>query len=253
MQGSLKVPPNSNWRDIVEILSVLGSIGGSIASVVTQQVLFASIPLSLSVALNLVNRRQVFNEVKHHQSAIAQIAQEDVETQAELGTLTEQLLEVQQRTTTLSQSAHDLEDYTQNLGNEQTKIAEMVGYLQEIEACTQTIRINPNCGEAYYNRGLIYQSLGNTQGAIGDYTEAICINPSYAKAYYTRGIIRADIGDKKKAVADLREAAKHFFAEGDIASYQTARDFSKKFHALSSQPRTTTANEEKVPVECLFS
>jgi tetratricopeptide (TPR) repeat protein len=270
MQGRLKVPPNTNWLDIVEILSVLGSIGGSIASVVTQQVVFASIPLSLSVTLNLVNRRRLLdetnqsnqtaiaqlvqenNEIKQsNQTAIASFVQQNGETQTKLATLTEQLAEVQQLTSTLGQDTSNLENYTQSLHNEQTKIVELVGYLQEIETCTQTIRINPNYAETYYNRGIIYQRLGDKEGAIGDYTQAIRINPSYAQAYHTRGLARADLGDKKGALNDLREAAKHFFEEGDIANYQIARDLSKKFHELSSQPRTDAP--EQVAVECLFS
>jgi len=249
MQQSLKVLPQRNWRDIVEILSVLGSIGGSIASVVTQQALFASIPLSLSVALNLANRRQISDEVKHQQSAILHITRENVETQGHIELLTQQLVEVQQQTTTLSQGTNNLQNYTQSLHNEQAKIAQMVTNLQEVEICHQDIRINPNA-ETYYNRGLIYQRLGNLQAAIKDYTEAICINPSYAQAYYTRSIIHAELGNKKAALADLREATKFFFEDGNIAGYQAARNFSKKCHELSLQ--TKTNNEEKLPVGCLF-
>lgn len=255
MQEHLKGPSNIknfSWLEIVEALSVLGSIGGSIVSVISQQIVFASIPLSLSVALNLVNRRRILDEISQsNQTAIAQSARENVETQAKIGTLTEQLAEVQQLTTDLGQGTSNLQNSTERLHNEQAKIAEMVSYLQEIETYTQTVRINPNYAEAYYNRGIIYQRLGDKQGAIGDFTEAIRISPSYAKSYHARGLIRAELGDKKRAVADLRKAAKHFFEEGNIANYQTARDLSKKFHELSLQPRTEAS--EEVAVEYLFS
>lgn len=252
MQEHLKAPSNIKnyqWLEIVETLSMVGSIGGSIASVISQQVVFASIPLSLSVALNLVNRRRLLDEINQsNQTAIAQIVQESGETQVKLGTLTEQLAEVQQLTITLDQGTNNLQDYTQSLHNEQTKIAALVGCLQEIETCTQTIRANPKYAQAYYNRGLTYQRLGDKEGAIGDFNEAILINPSYAQAYHTRGLVRADLGDKKGAVEDLREAAKHFFEEGDIANYQTARFLSKNLHDLNR----TNASEE-VAVERLFS
>jgi len=300
MEGYLKEKSNIKdyqWQDIVEILSVLGSIGGSIASVVTHQVVFASIPLSLSVTLNLVNRRQLLDSIhQSNQTAITQLREEsreqstetrvrlgtlteqlaDVqqlttdlgqghsslenyttqlgkeseETQVKLGTLSEQLVEVQQLTTDLDQGNSNLQDYTQSLHQEQKKIADLLSCLREIETCTQTIRINPNYAEAYYNRGIAYQNLGEKQGAIGDYTEAIRINPSYADAYYNRGLIYADLGDKKGGVEDLREAAKFFFEEGDIASYQKARDLSKNFHELSSQ--STTDAFEAVAVGRLF-
>lgn len=282
---------NSHWLDIVENLSLLSAISGSIASVVFQQIGFASIPLSLSVGLNLMNRRRLLDatdqsgqaaiaqlrqegvetqtkfgtlaeqlqqrttDLGHGQDtsnqAIAQLQEENVGTQAKLGTLTEQLAQAQQQTTDLGQGASNLQDYTHILHNEQTKVAEMVGCLREIETCTQRIRINPNDAKAYYSRGLNYQHLENKEAAIGDYTEAIRINFSYAEACHARGLARADLGDKKGAVEDLREAAKLFFEEGDIAKYQTARDLSKKFHELSSQTKTDAS--EEVAVESLFS
>jgi len=49
---------SDNKLDIVETVSVIGSIGGAIASLVFNQVALASIPLSMSVALNLLNRRR---------------------------------------------------------------------------------------------------------------------------------------------------------------------------------------------------
>ncbi|PPS45909.1 tetratricopeptide repeat protein [Chroococcidiopsis sp. TS-821] len=250
MQQSLKFLSQSRWQDIVEIVSVLSAISGSIASVVTQQALFASIPLSLAVALNLANRKQILNEVKHQQSTILHITRENNETQAHISTLTQQLVEVQQQTTTLSQGTNNLQNYTQSLHNEQAKIAQIVSDLQEIENCNQDIRTNPKA-ENYYNRGSIYQRLGNLQAAIKDYTEAILINPSYAQAYYNRSLIHAELGDKRAALADLREATKFFFEDGNIAGYQAARDFSKKCHDLSLQ--TKTNNEEKLSVGCLFS
>jgi len=185
------------------------------------------------------------------QSYTTQARKESEETQVKLGTLSEQLVKVQQLTTDLNQGHSHLHDYTQSLHQEQKKIADLISCLHEIETRTQTIRINPNYAEAYYNRGIAYQNLGEKQGAIGDYTEAIRINPSYADAYYNRALIRADLGDKKGGVEDLREAAKFFFEEGDIASYQKARDLSKNFHKLGSQ--STTDAFEEVAVERLFS
>lgn len=336
MQGRLT--KNSDWLDIVETLSVLGAIGGSIVSVVSQQLVFASIPLSLSVTLNMVNRRRLLDSINQsHQTAVTSFVQQ-AETQAKLGTLTEQLVQVQQVTTDLSQSqvnsnlaiasfvqenvatqaklgtlteqlaqlaqltndlsqgqntstlaiasfvqenaetqaeletltnqlkqlqqltndlgqgTNNLQHYTQSLREEQTAIAYKVGCLREIDTCTQSIRIKPNSAQAYYNRGLAYQRLQrleDKEAAISDFTQAIRINPKYAEAYHSRGLIHAELGNKKGAVEDLREAAKLFFEEGDIANYQTARELSKKFHDLNSQPKTDAPQE--VAVGCLFS
>jgi WD40 repeat protein len=47
------------WLEIVEYLSIAGSIVGSVVAVAYQQILYAATPLSLSLLLNLVNRRRV--------------------------------------------------------------------------------------------------------------------------------------------------------------------------------------------------
>lgn len=242
---------NSDWLDVVETFSVIGSIGGAIASAVSQQVAFASIPLCLSVTLSLVNRKRLLDSISQsNQTGVAQLIQENVQTQAKLGTLTEQLAEVQQLTTALEQPTSNIQNCTQSL-KEQTNIEKMVDHLREIETCTQTIRIKPKYANAYYNRGISYQQLGDKEGAIGDYTEAIRINSSYAEAYHARGLARAELGNKKGAIEDLREAAKLFFEKGDMANYQTARDLIKKFHELDSQSRSDAP--EKVALESLFS
>ena len=42
--------------------------------------------------------------------------------------------------------------------------------------------------------------------AIADYNEVIRINPNYTDAYYNRGVIKNDLGDKKGAIKDYNEA-----------------------------------------------
>ncbi|MBV8885492.1 MAG: hypothetical protein JO235_16060 [Chroococcidiopsidaceae cyanobacterium CP_BM_RX_35] len=181
---------------------------------------------------------------------ITQFMQENDAIRTQLATLNTKLAEVQRLSTNLGKSTSHLQDYTQILGKEQTKIANKVSCLREIEICSQIIRINSNDANAYYNRGSLYQRLGYKEAAIWDYTEAIRIIPSHAKAYHARGLTRANLGDKKGAVEDLREAAKQFFEAEDILNYQTARELSKKFHELI--PSRVDASE-KVVAECLFS
>ncbi|GAC1460946.1 MAG: tetratricopeptide repeat protein [Chamaesiphon sp.] len=241
-------PKKYHRLDIVEILSVVGSVGGSIASVVTQQVAFASVPLSLAVTLNLLNRRHLLNSIQQsNQTAIAQLVQDKGETQAKLETTTEQIAALQQLTTGLGKETSNLQDYTQNLRKEQTKIATMVGCLREIETYSQAIRINPHYASGYYNQGVTHQRLGDKEAAICDYSDAIRLDPMYTDAYYNRGLMRVEVGDKKGAVEDLREAAKLFFEQGNIANYQKARDLSKKLHELNSQA------PESIAVKSLFS
>jgi tetratricopeptide (TPR) repeat protein len=291
------------------------------------QAAVAAIPLSVTVALNLTNRRILLDHMKQHNlAAIAQVLQEQVKTQSNLERLSEELGAFEQQTEkkhgeaqtgiklldehlqltnnnlqqaqdqnqqsiaqlqqqdaniqsqlqvqleTLNQQLDQLQQQTnmlvqeQNsrLMNEQAKIARTVDALRDIETCTQSLRINPISANAFFNRGLSYQRLGDREAAIGDYTEAIRVNPQYAEAYQSRGLAHADLGDKKSAVRDLREAARLFFEIGEIDKYQIARDLGKKFHDLDSPSEAEALTEaayentvaesfESIALESLFS
>ncbi len=319
MQENLQVPLNNQkyqWLDMVETVSIIGSVGGAIASVVINQVALASIPLSVSVLLNVVNRRKLLDSMEQgNLAALTQVIEENVQTQNKLETLTKQIAEVEQinnkkygeaqanltlqneqlqqlitnfsqgqalnkqdnlllrqehsetqvKLEALNEQLEQLEQRTDKLVQEQNnsllkeqaKIARTVDALREIETCTQSIRINPiSSANAFYNRGLNYQNLGDREAAIGDYTEAIRTNSHYAEAYQTRGLIYADLGDKKAALKDLREAARLFFESGEIDKYQIARDLSKKFHDMDtsdgSEATETTKDFKEIALESLF-
>ena len=317
MQENLQnTDQKSQLLEKVEIASAVSSIGGAIVSIFFNQVAVAAIPLSVTVALNLINRRTLLESMKQNNDAaiatiiqnsvktqtkleslaeqqayseqqttnkhtelqggfsllddqlqqltnnfsserdtnnqaIAQLKQEDSQTGAKLQTLNEQIEKLQQQTDKLVQ------EQSNKLMNEQAKIARTVDALREIETCTQSIRINPISANAFFNRGLSYQRLGDLEAAIGDYTEAIRVNPSYAEAYQSRGLTYADLGDKQSAVKDLREAARLFFESGEIDKYQIARDLSKKFHDLDIPEEQTepskSKNFEAIALESLFS
>ena len=68
---------NRNWLQTIEYLSLAGSVAGSVAAVLSEQIVYAVAPLSLSLALNLTNRRSF--EQKNLQistSALQQINQQ---------------------------------------------------------------------------------------------------------------------------------------------------------------------------------
>ena len=344
MQSSLNPSKAHGWLDIVETVSVIGSIGSSIASIFINQAALASIPLSITVMLNLVNRRlqleetgknnqsvvsqimpaveansqqivqlqqftfdypQVKSNVEEHsqqlqsnqtamlqgQSAtqeklyaineqlthssqdfnqlksdtqdytqmlqtsqleVAELLQGKAKVEATIKSLTAQLVEIQEIIPSLVEGNSNLMDYAklQSLYEEQMEIVRKVGYLREIDSSTQAIRIAPYDADAYYKRGLSFQSLGDNQGSIGDFTEAIKLNSSHASAYYSRGLASIELNNKKSAVQDLREAAKLFFEAGDIASYQLAKDSSNQIHERTSVSAETAT---QVAVGSLFA
>jgi tetratricopeptide (TPR) repeat protein len=97
---------------------------------------------------------------------------------------------------------HDAEAYF-NRGLAYQKLGE---HQKAIASCAAAIHLNPDYANAYRNRGLSYHTLGEHQKAIADYTEAIRLNPDDALAYYNRGLAYSALREHPKAIADYDEA-----------------------------------------------
>jgi len=97
---------------------------------------------------------------------------------------------------------------------------ELGNYQQAIADYNQAISINHNLAEAYYNRGNTYNKLSNFTAAITDYTQAIRINSQYIYAYANRGASYQSLGKKQEALEDLQKAAKLFEDKGDTVNRQ---------------------------------
>ena len=233
---------HSYWLDTVEIISAIASVGGAVASVVSQQVAFASIPLSLSVALNLANRRRIINEVVDTQNRLTAKVQQTQENGSSLGTLSEQLKQVQQLSSYSSRAIKEVGDRTESLEQNQKQLEEMLANFGKSEHLAQAIEANPNSARFYFSQGLSHQRSGEPQKAIEDYSEAIRLHPSYAEAYHHRGILDAEVGNKQQAVDDLRKAAKFYFEQENLDGYQKARDLAQEIHALNSSQNGLTKN-----------
>ena len=67
----------------------------------------------------------------------------------------------------------------------------------------KAIRLNPNDAEAYLNRGMAYNKIGQYFAAIIDYDTAIRLKPDYAMAYYKRGVAKAGLGQHLAAITDF--------------------------------------------------
>ncbi|ACK69540.1 Tetratricopeptide TPR_2 repeat protein [Gloeothece citriformis PCC 7424] len=252
----------SSTVNILDGVSGVFALGGAIASLVTQQVALAAFPVALSVGVHLVNRRQSINALQQHFQAmtlqqnlhivkieqklqtleeqLGQFKQESwlaLETQeqdytVQINNLSEQIKQLQQQTTDLDQS-------TQSLDSKQHQLTEVVEELRQLENYSQALRSEPTAAQVYYKRGFSYQRLGDKQGAIEDYSEAIRLDSKYAQAYHSRGILYGELGQRKLAVADLRQASKLYFDQGEIESYQKARDLGKELYDLRDVMETT--------------
>jgi tetratricopeptide (TPR) repeat protein len=233
----------SNWREWVQGASVIGSIGGAIAAAATQQLMFASVPLSLAAALSFTNRRQLQNEFQLHRDETNAVLTKQIhQYQHDIKNLMHELIEAsstrqQQFATRMEQSlgvmgdrlGHLSEQY-QVLQNTSTKIEE-----QQTELLSSTFE------DGYCRRGLEHEKQGEYKQAIAVYSEALRLNPEYAQAYMYRGSAYSKANQKQQAIADLRTAAKLFFETGDLENYHKARAISEEVHGGAPVPAAPAA------------
>jgi tetratricopeptide (TPR) repeat protein len=85
-----------------------------------------------------------------------------------------------------------------------------------IEEHTEAIALDPQCKEAYNNRGWACIGKGDLDKAIADYDQAIALDPQCAEAYFNRGRAHAQLGLVTWALADLSKAIE---IAGDAQAY----------------------------------
>ena len=61
---------------------------------------------------------------------------------------------------------------------------------------------NPNLFDDYYNRASVYQTIGQYQQAIQDFTQAIRLNPLQAYLYESRALAYDELGEDINAQSD---------------------------------------------------
>ena len=70
----------------------------------------------------------------------------------------------------------------------------------------QAIKLNPQMGKAYNNRGIVYVAKGKLNEAIADFTKAIELDPKNGKAYNNRAVAYYYKGDAAKGREDVLKA-----------------------------------------------
>ncbi len=85
---------------------------------------------------------------------------------------------------------------------------------------SQVIALCPNDSMAYFDRAIMRENLGDTLGAIADFTKEIEIDPKSADNYFLRGMLYKHSNKCKEALSDFQKvnhldhgnADAHFFA-----------------------------------------
>jgi tetratricopeptide (TPR) repeat protein len=238
-----------SWMDGLEMAGVAVSVAGAIGSAVMQQVAFAAIPLSLTAAVSLANRRRWDQALaQSQQTSTAQvIAQQQQQRSQIIDQATGFDLKLTEVTGQIDALKAEMTQQCEALSAKDSDISTALEKLWQIDRCTQAIRTNPDDAELFYQRGEIRQSLSRTEDsylAIADYTQAIELEPTLAKAYFNRGMLRSALNERRMAGEDLRAAAKAFFDQGDMERYAEAKQLSESIYEKTegrTEPEGTDA------------
>lgn len=79
----------------------------------------------------------------------------------------------------------------------------------------ETIRLNPNSAEAYFDRALARALLDQDPAASADYDEAIRLNPNFAEAYFHRACLKDYLALRESMVATRHAALRSAIADFD--------------------------------------
>ncbi len=78
--------------------------------------------------------------------------------------------------------------------------------MEAVEAYTKAIILMPKESRAYFNRGIVYISIGDYDKAIDDYSKVIALDPDYVEAYNNRGWAYLHKGLFDRAIQDCNQA-----------------------------------------------
>ena len=128
-------------------------------------------------------------------------------------------------------------------------------YKKAVEHYDQAIRLSPQIGPSYNNRGIAKGELVKYEEAIADFNKAISLNPQDASAYNNRGITKEKLKKYEEAIADFNEAirlnpkyAEAYHGRGNIykenKEYEKARaDFQRAFELATEQRKQELAQD----------
>ena len=83
-----------------------------------------------------------------------------------------------------------------DLVNEGVELYNEQKYEDSLSKFDQAISAKPNCKEAYFNKGLCYQSLNDYSKALECFEQALKIDPNYTSALIGLGNSKLKLGEK---------------------------------------------------------
>lgn len=94
--------------------------------------------------------------------------------------------------------------------------------LQAQNDLTQAIGFNPRLAEAYSRRGALYAAQGDRMRAMTDFNRALLFDLFLASAYFNRAGLHAQMGNRPQAMSDYQRAAQYYLRDGNFSQHREA-------------------------------
>jgi tetratricopeptide (TPR) repeat protein len=85
------------------------------------------------------------------------------------------------------------------------------------------LQYHPQEPSAYYGRGTVRAAQGDREGAVQDFSQVLSLNPNSGEAWFQRGLVYSLLGQTAAALEDARRAAQIFHKQGNTTAYHRAR------------------------------
>lgn len=171
-----------------------------------QEVLTGKLSAISSINALPVHSAYVFEALERLRTRFLNVALEDVNLprlQAEV----EEMTETQQTAANKAEPVTE-EQLTAQAWFERGYVFQKIGNKEEALRCYfETIRLDPNLYFVYNNLGAVFTDLRNYKEAEAAYRKAINLNPSYPTAYYNLStLLGRNLGRYKQAEEEIRKA-----------------------------------------------
>lgn len=207
-----------HWLNIAEIVTVTGSIGGSIACIWLQKFVYASIPLSASVVLNLLNRRRMIEAIARENQAIivskleqsnnnnleniqAEIQTQDRENKSRYSDLAQKIKQLQNITDVELTERFQAED--NKITGISREVTEIRNYLSQQNTLNQSLN---DSFSKLTERQSEFDRVVREMRVLGNDRSNIILEENTANSYYEKALVYQENGYYDRAKANYQQA-----------------------------------------------
>jgi tetratricopeptide (TPR) repeat protein len=215
-----------HWLDIAEIVAVISSIGGSITCILLQKFVYASVPLSASVALNLFNRQRIMKTITEQNQSIvaAQLEQSnsnnldseleaiEAKIQAESEQNQARCAELAQEIETIknSEPSFDLGELNKQFQLGEYKLVHLTKEIKEIRNSLSQLNIlNRDLDSSFSELNKQQEEIDRLvkeMRVLGKNEQNLVFEENTAKSYYERAVVYQNNGYHDKAQENYQKA-----------------------------------------------